>query len=202
MDRIEPKLPSRERAPLPVSTSRPTPPTTQPPHPAPPRPMPPVAQPAAPPARRQWIQLRLRRSQRTAGLMSSKVVFTLDARADLAADARSLIEKYRLGPLVVYDSQARSKHNEVAAAHFQSGGSARGVGGQLAGLARGLASAAMASMTLRITVGSLMSGHHIECKDLHELIGAEEAIAQACESVKGYLEVAETFDGRELLIGF
>lgn len=202
MERIEPRLPTRERVSEMAPAPRPTAPATQASHAPAPRPMPPVAQPTAPPAQRQWIQLRLRRSQRTAGLMSSKVVFTLDARADLAAAARSLIEKYRLGPLVVYDSQARTKHNEVAAAHFQSGGSARGVGGHLAGLARGLASAAMASMTLRITVGSLMSGHHIECKDLHELLGAEEAIAQACESVKGYLEVAETFDGRELLIGF
>jgi len=164
--------------------------------------MPPVAQPVASPAQPQLIQLRLRRSQRTAGLVSTKVVFTLDARADLSPHARSLVDKYRLGPLVVYDSQARSKHNEVAVAHFQSGGSAAGVGGQLAGLARGLASAAMAAMTLRITVASLTAGHHIECKDLHELLGAEEAITQACESIKGYLEVAETFDGRELVIGF
>jgi hypothetical protein len=148
------------------------------------------------------IQLRLRRSQRTAGLISSKVVFALDARADLSAHARALAQKYRLGSLVVYDSQARTKYSEVAGSHFLASNGAPSVGRQLSGLARGIASAAVAAMTLRITVDSLMAGHHIECKDLNELVGAEEAIVEACENIKTYLEVAETFDGREQVIGF
>lgn len=202
MDRIEPRLmPTRERASQTAPAPRPAPPTAQSNLPAP-RPSPPITQPPAAPAAQQWIQLRVRRSQRTAGIVSSKVVFGLDARAELTAQARALVEKYRLGPLVVYDSQARTSYSDIARTNLQASGSAAGFGGQLAGLARGLANAAMASMTLRITVASLVSGHHIECKDLHELLGAEEAIAQACESIKGYLEVAETFDGRELVIGF
>ena len=107
------------------------------------------------------------------------------------------MKKYGLGPMVVYDSKARTKHNEIALAHFEAGRT-----GSLAALARGIASAAMAAMTLRITVGSLASGHHIECKDLNELIGAEEAIREACNNIRGYLELAETFDGREEVVGF
>lgn len=198
MDRVEPQLfPSREKAALAavaqaVSSEAPPPrPTVG----APPAPAP-VSQTA------QLIHLRLKRSQRTAGLISSKVVFALDARADLSPHARALAQKYRLGSLVVYDSQARTKYNEVAGSHFLASSGAPSVGRSLSGLARGLASAAVAAMTLRITVDSLMAGHHIECKDLNELIGAEEAIVEACENIKGYLEVAETFDGREQVIGF
>ena len=197
MDRVEPQLfPSREKAALAAvaqAVSREAPP---------PRPAA-VAQPAPAPApSAQLIQLRLKRSQRTAGLISSKVVFSLDARADLSPHARGLAQKYRLGSLVVYDSQARTKYNEMAGSHLLASNAAPSVGRQLSGLARGIASAAVAAMTLRITVDSLMTGHHIECKDLNELIGAEEAIVEACENIKGYLEVAETFDGREQVIGF
>lgn len=196
MERTDPRLaPSREHAAL-AALAR-----TVSAEQAPPRP-PAAPQPAAPPQRPPSIHLRLRRSQRTAGVVSSKVVFAVDARADLTPHAQSLVQKYRLGPLVVYDSQARTKHQEAAGAHYVASSNAAGAGGQLAGLARMLASTAIAAMALRITVDSLMRGQHIECKDLNELIGAEEAIVEACKNISGYLEVAETFDGRELVIGF
>ena len=149
---------------------------------------------SAPP---QWIQLRLCRSQRTSGVISTKIVFVLDARTDLSPHAHALVQKYGLSPMVVYDSQARRKHNETAVAQFDAGAN----GHFMTGL-RGFATAALAAMTLRITVGSLMAGHHIECKDLNELIGAEEAIREACTNVRGYLEVAESFDGREEVVVF
>ena len=62
--------------------------------------------------------------------------------------------------------------------------------------------ATMMALTLRVTVDSLMSGQHIECKDLDELIGAEAAIRDACENIKAYLETAVTFDGREEVVEF
>jgi hypothetical protein len=34
------------------------------------------------------------------------------------------------------------------------------------------------------------------------LLGAEEAIMQACENLKGYLDTAATFDGREVLFDY
>jgi hypothetical protein len=54
----------------------------------------------------------------------------------------------------------------------------------------------------RLTVNNLMSGQHIECKDLDELLGAEAAIVEACQNLKAYLETALTFDGREELHEF
>ncbi len=61
---------------------------------------------------------------------------------------------------------------------------------------------ALSRMKLNITIASLESGQHIECKSLDELLGAEEAIMDACRSLRGYLDAAATFDGREMLIDF
>ena len=149
------------------------------------------------------MHLKLRRSQRSGGLLGGKVIFALDARADLSAEERSLVSKYALGKLVVYDSEARKKHADAASDHFDTSQSMQvGVGKQVWGLTRGIVSAAIAALTLRITVDSLAQGQHIECKDLDELLGAEAAIREACTNLKAYLVTALTFDGREEVVEF
>ncbi|MEY9880424.1 hypothetical protein [Bradyrhizobium sp. USDA 329] len=60
----------------------------------------------------------------------------------------------------------------------------------------------MMALSLRVTIETLMSGQHIECKDLDELLGAEAAILSACKNLKAYLETAQTFDGREEVVEF
>ena len=55
-------------------------------------------------------------------------------------------------------------------------------------------------MNLNITIASLQQGHHIECKDLGELLECEEAVITACKGLKGFLEAAATFDGREIIV--
>ena len=147
------------------------------------------------------MQLKLKRSQRAGGMMGGKVLFALDARADLSPDEKSLVQKYKLGNLIVYDSDARKKHTEAGYGHFDEATNS-GVGRSLWKNARGLASAAMMALSLRVTVEGLMSGQHIECKDLDELLGAEAAILDACKSLKNYLETALTFDGREEVVEF
>lgn len=152
------------------------------------------------------MMLSLRRAQRAGGMMGGKIIFTLDARAELTPDEQALVKRYALGKLVVYDSEARKKHADSAYGHFSS---VPGVSSDLAaagrGLwsnARGLASAAMMALSLRVTIDSLMSGQHIECKDLDELLGAEAAIVDACKNIKAYLDTALTFDGREEVLEF
>lgn len=147
------------------------------------------------------MQLKLRRSQRTAGLTGGKILFALDARIEPSAEEASLIKKYKLGGMVVYDSDARKKHAEAGYGHFDEAASSS-VGRSLWKNARGLASAAMMALSLRVTVDGLMSGQHIECKNLDELIGAEQQIIEACKTTKAYLEVALTFDGREEVLEF
>ncbi len=153
------------------------------------------------------MQLKLKRSQRMGGMMGGKVLFALDARADLSKDEQTLVSKYGLGKIVVYDSEARKKHGEAAYGNFGDAASTQGLGMSSAGKslwknARGIASAALMALSLRVTVDSLMSGQHIECKDLDELLGAEAAILDACKHLKAYLETSLTFDGREEVVEF
>jgi hypothetical protein len=145
------------------------------------------------------IQLKVRRSQKSS--LMGKPTFVLDARADLTPEARGLISKYGLGALVIYDSKARQQRAEAAYGHFDEA-TYSSTGRSLWKSARGLASAAMMVLALRVTVNNLMSGQHIECKDLDELLGAEAAIIEACQNLKAYLETALTFDGREELHEF
>jgi hypothetical protein len=147
------------------------------------------------------MQLKIRRSQRTAGITGSKIIFSLDARVEPKAEDAELIRKYKLGNAVVYDSAARRQHSEAVGAHAEAtrGASTAGI---LYRVARTSISAAAAALSLRVTVDSLISGVHIECKDLEELIDAESAIVEACKTVKSYLDIALTFDGREEIVEF
>lgn len=147
------------------------------------------------------IFLKFRRSQRT-GMLGGKPIFVLDARAEIAPEARALVAKYRLGTLVVYDSEARKQNAEQAYAHFSDAAMPVGVGRSLWKNARGIASAAMMALALRVTVDKLIEGQHIECKDLSELLGAEAAMVEACKNLRTYIDTALTFDGREELLEF
>jgi len=153
------------------------------------------------------MQLKLKRSQRSGGMLGGKVFFALDARADLSAEESSLVQKYGLGKIVVYDSEVRKKYGESAYGHFDDAANTRGWdaasgGRSLWKSARGLASAAMMALSLRVTVDSLINGQHIECKELDELLGAEKAIVEACNNLKAYLDTAVMFDGREEVLEF
>ena len=138
------------------------------------------------------MQLKIQRSQRTSGLMGKTVVFCLDARIELTPDETASVKKYKLGGQVIYNSNAALKHMEAGAAAVASGGAG--------GLLRGAARLAMTKMSLNITIDGLTSGQHVECKDLDEMLGAEEAIMEGCRVLRGYLGVASTFDGRETVI--
>ena len=141
------------------------------------------------------MQLKLKRSQRTAGIMGGKVIYMLDAKAELTKDEEALVVKHGLGKLPIYDSEARKKRQQAASEQVNSGG--------LLGAARGLASVAMAGMSLQVTIDSLtVLGHHIECRTMDELLGAESAIREGCEALRAYLNLAVTFDGREEIIEF
>lgn len=146
------------------------------------------------------MQLKLKRSQRSG--MLGKVLFLLDARADLSPAEQSLVQKHALGKMVVYDSEARQKHQASAYEDFTDATATSGLASGLWKNARGIARSAMMALSLRITVDGLVAGQHIECKDLNELLGAEGAIRDACRSLKAYLDTALTFDGREEVVEF
>ena len=137
------------------------------------------------------MQLVLRRSQKTTGLMTKSILFCLDARVDLSPEESSNVKRYGLASQVLYSSATAKAHLDKAREQATDG--ARG-------FLSSTVSFAMAKMSLIITVSSLTAGHHIECKDLDELLGAEEAIKSACDNIRAYLEIASTFDGREIVL--
>lgn len=140
------------------------------------------------------MRLKLSRSQKSGGIVSKKVIFILNAKADYSNEEQANIKKYSLGSQAIYNSQSSRRHLDSAAAN-----TTRGTAG---GALKGLASMAMAKMSLNVSIESLAKGHQIECQSLDELLSAEEAIREACENLKGYLAVADTFDGREEVIEY
>lgn len=172
--------------------------------------LPVVFEPAGQSGPARTAHLKLRRSQRTSGLRG-RVLFALDARMEVPAEDQSLIAKYALGDALVYDSANRQRYTESAKAHLDAtrndtslfaspGAQLLGAGKSLFNLGRASVSAAMAGLSLRITIHSLIAGVHVECKSMQELLEAEEAIVTAAQNLKSYLETAATFDGRENII--
>jgi hypothetical protein len=147
------------------------------------------------------MQLRIQRSQRAGGVLGNTVFFCLDVRADYAPEEQANVRKYKLGGQVIYNSQAARKHMERANAHLDRVDS-DSLREKAAGLARGSLSAVMARLSLNISIASLGRGHHIECKDLEELLEAEDTVRNACKGVTRYLEVAATFNGSEVVIDY
>jgi NAD(P)-dependent dehydrogenase (short-subunit alcohol dehydrogenase family) len=119
-----------------------------------------------------------------------------------------LVRKYRLGNRVIYESTNRQRHSEATLEHLKltkntprltdsAAVQMLGAGKILYRLFRAGWSATAAALSLRITVNSLISGVHAECKSLEELLGAENAIVRAAQNLRSYLDTATTFDGGE-----
>jgi hypothetical protein len=147
------------------------------------------------------MQLKIQRSQRLGGALGNTVFFCLDVRADYSPEEQSNVAKYKLGSQVIYNSQAARKHLENMGAQLDRVDN-YSMKEKAAGLGRGALSLALAKMHLSINIASLCRGHHIECKDLDELIEAEDTIRSACKGLTRYFEIAATFDGSETLIDY
>jgi len=123
-------------------------------------------------------------------------------------DEAALIKKYGLGKMIVFDSEARKNHMAAATEHFDTAAkipfnaSATEIATSLWRNARGIARSAAMAFSLRCTIDSLIAGQHIECRDLAELLAAENAITDAFVNTKAYLESACGFDGREEVVEF
>ena len=145
------------------------------------------------------MQLKIQRSQRTS--ITNVIIFCLDIRADYSAEEQHNIQRYRLGSQGIYNSRAAQKHFTAAEGHLDQ--TQTGTTGQrMGGLVKGAFSMALAHMQLNVTVASLGRGHHIECKDLEELLEAEDTLRAACKNLTRFLEVANTFDGSELVVTY
>ena len=135
------------------------------------------------------MQLKIQRSQKTT-MFRGTPVFQLHTIVDVTPEERSMISKYGLASNVVYASEQWT--NNVATMQAAGAGNV--------GLLRGFRAMAASALSLKISVGDLINGKQVECKSIDEMLGTEEAIINGCHILKGYLEAASTFDGREVLI--
>lgn len=138
------------------------------------------------------MQLKLSRSQRPSAFTKT-VIFCLDARADLTPEEEANVNRYKMASQVIYNSEAAKR--QLAKGEAAADGSFTGSMIQLGRVA-------LARLNLNVTIDSLQRGHHIECKDLEELLATEDALMIACRNLKAYLDTAATFDGREILFDF
>jgi hypothetical protein len=146
------------------------------------------------------MQLKIQRSQRRRGVYKT-VYFCLDVRADYTPEERGNIRRYHLGSQRIYNSRAARRHLDNAGAQLERT-QAGPLADRFAGLARGAYAMVRANLALNISIDSIGRGHHIECNDLEELLEAEGTVRDACKNVTRYLQIAETFDGSEVVIEY
>lgn len=124
------------------------------------------------------MKLLLRRSQKS-GMLSSKITFTLDVRAELTPDERDAIKKYKMGDTMLYQKMEMADK-----------------GSGLLGIASRLA---FKMINITVSVDDLVNGKHIECKDIVEMRAVEEQIKEASQNFKAILETAAHFGGEEVI---
>lgn len=157
------------------------------------------------------MQLKITRSQRETGLMSKTVAFVIDARVQFTPKEAEEVNRYKLGPTLIYSSANAQQHAAAVGVQrprtdttgWDSGSKVMQAATDraFAGI-MSLGHAALSRLSLSITINSLSQGQHIECKDLEEVMGAENALIQACENLQAYLLTAAQFNGQTQVISF
>jgi hypothetical protein len=137
-----------------------------------------------------------------------RIVYMIDARLDASAQIRAQISKHCLGGKLVYESDKRQKYLEMAQHRAEqtraqprftasADEQLKGTATTFFRLGQAIYNRVRAAVELKITVDKLLSGIHVECKDVDELGEAEAAIIAAKQNLEGYLDEFSTFDGRE-----
>jgi hypothetical protein len=136
------------------------------------------------------MKLKLRRSQKS-GLTGS-VTFKLFFIVDLDGDEAAALKKYKFGKLIIYETPKGAAASSGMRAAAASGG--------IGDMGRGFASA-MAAKALNqiLSVNDMVDGKEVVCKDITEMIAAEEQIKDACQSLSRILYMCRHFDGEEII---
>lgn len=124
------------------------------------------------------MKVLLRRSQKS-GLLG-KVTFTLTVRAELDADEKTAIKKYKFGDVLLYERTHLSS---------DPGNNWRGFAVLLA----------HRLTNLTISVNDLEHGKSVECKDIMQMLAVEGQVKEAAQAFKAILQAASTFEGEEVL---
>jgi hypothetical protein len=123
------------------------------------------------------MKLLLRREQKT-GLLGI-TTFVLSVRAEFTRDEQRNIDKYRLGPNVLY---SRLEVTEPGS----------GILGLLTRLA-------IHAMNISVTVDDLVHGKRLEFKTIEEMAFVENHLKEACEHLKAAIGASATFGGEEIV---
>lgn len=123
------------------------------------------------------MKVLLRRDQRDG--MLGKIIFVLVVRAEVSEQEQANIKKYKLGKEFLY-----VKNKDVPTDTGWKGAAKL---------------LAFHAMNLTLSVNDLISGKTIECKDILEMLAAEEQIKEAVTNFGRILEAASRFGGEEVL---
>jgi hypothetical protein len=123
------------------------------------------------------MKLLLRRDQKKS--LTGKMIFTLDARAELTPEERDAVQKYKMGDTLLYEKLRLVERGSGLLGFFSR--------------------FAFRAQNVRITVNDLVHGKHLECRDIVEMRGVEEQIKEASETFKAVLETAAHFGGEEVI---
>ncbi len=114
--------------------------------------------------------------------MLGKLIFILDVRAELSDEEKAWITKYRMGALQLYSKKPKPDFDPATIG-------VTGVGLLLLHHA----------MNISVTVNDLMNGKRIECKDIIEMLAAEDQVKEAAKAFGAVLRSASQFDGEEVI---
>ena len=123
------------------------------------------------------MKLLIRRSQRPGALAG--VVFQLEVRAEMSAEDKATIDKYRLGNDVLYQRDKNVLTEET-----------------FVGFAKVLAKHAM---NITVKVADLRDGKRIECKSIVEMMAVEEQLKYAASVLSAIMQAATGFGGEEVV---
>ncbi len=143
-------------------------------------PVPAKTRPVAPQA--ATMKLLIRRNQKS-GIIRRGIAFTIDVRAELSPEMLALVKKYKMGKEILFYKE------KVDLSDYW-----------LLGPFRQLIKALAARLwNIKITVNDLVKGKHMECKDILEMLEAEDQIREASALFKHILESAAHFGGEEVI---
>ncbi len=128
------------------------------------------------------MELLLSKSQKSGLLGMGAIVFILNIKTKLTDEEQSLVKKYKMGKEVVYEKLA------VGAA----------VSG-MSGITGVLTAITAKALRLVFTVDDLVKGRSIECKDILDMIAAEQQIRDAADGLWGILQASKNFEGEEVI---
>jgi hypothetical protein len=123
------------------------------------------------------MKMLLRRDQRQSVL--GKMVFTLQVRAELSAEERGAISKYKLADTVLYEKNT-----------MVDGGS---------GLLGLFWRVAFKASNVTVSVKDLANGKKLECKNIVEMLAVEDQIREWGKTFNAILNAARQFGGEEVV---